>query len=209
MARHTAHGDGVHAAGGDGAKAEIHVLAAVDVAFVESAELQPQRAVNEHTGPGDGAHRPDRLQPAREERGRRAEMLHLAFDVEEHAGVIHGAGVDAALDVAHEARARPERAVGSEHGLKPAGGENEIVVEQGEELAAGEGNAAVVGGGVAEVAFVEHDLERRGQRGEPGAGAIRAAVVHDDDLVRRGRRAARPAGLRPSPASGVGSCTAG
>ena len=55
-----AQGDGVDAANGAGAVTQIDILAAIDVALVESTELLPERALDQNTGARDsrhGAHR--------------------------------------------------------------------------------------------------------------------------------------------------------
>ena len=107
------------------------------------------------------------------------------MEVDRDAGVVEGAGGGVELEIADEAGAVAIGAVGGEHGLKPAWSEDEIVVEQGEKLTAGNGGTGVVGGGVAEVFALEDDTDRGIGRegGEPRTGAIGAAVVDENDLV--------------------------
>ena len=112
-------------------------------------------------------------------------MLGLALEVDRDAGVIEGAGGGVELEIADEAGAVAVGAVGGEHGLKPAWSENQVVVEQGEKLTAGDGGTGVVGGGVTEVFALEDDADRGIGRegGEPRTGAVGAAVVDENDLV--------------------------
>lgn len=123
-------------------------------------------------------------------------MLGFALEVDGDAGVIEGAGFGVELEVADETGAEAVSAVGGEHRLQPLGREDEIVVEQGEKLAAGERGAGVVGGGIAEIFRLQDDADGGvgGEGGEPRAGAVGAAVVDEDDLVGeagRERRAER------------------
>lgn len=155
MKNDAAEGDGVDAAGGAGAEAEVDVFAAVVKAFVEAAEVVPERTGNERAGAGDGgdaAGAEKEAEPARREPGA---VLGFGFEVDDDAGVVDGAGGHGALDVADHAGARAEPAVEREHGLEPAAGEDEVAVEEDEEFPAGEGRAAVVGAGVAQIAVVE------------------------------------------------------
>lgn len=179
-----AEGDGVDEAGGGGFEAEVEVFAAVDEAFVEAAEAEPQIVGDEEAGAGDGG---DFFQTAEEWRGCAVLFGFAAFGDEE-AGVVNLAGADGALDVTDDACVWAERGVDGEHGLEPARGEDEIVVEENEEVAGGKGGGAVVGGGVAEVAIVEEyaDVWMCGAGGkctEPIAGAVGTGVVDKDDLV--------------------------
>ena len=89
------------------------------------------------------------------------------------------------MEIADEAGAVAIGAVGGEHGLKPAWSEDQVVVEQGEKLTAGNGGTGVVGGGVAEVFALEDDTDRGIGRegGEPRTSVIGTAVVDENDLV--------------------------
>ena len=71
----------------------------------------------------------------------------------------------------------------AEHALQPARAENEVVVEQREVATVREGDSAVVGGSVAEIALVKDHAERRREGRKPVAGAVGAAVVNEDNFV--------------------------
>ena len=176
--------DGVGAAEGAGAEAEINVFAAVDVAFVEAAEVLPQGAFDEDAGASKGGDGADGGKETREARGERAVVDGFALLINDDAGVVDRARAGVDLKVADEAGAVGERAVGAEHGFEPAREENEIVIEEGEHVAAGVGDGAVVGGGVTEIAVVEDDAERRAEGAEPSARGVGATVVDENDFVR-------------------------
>lgn len=79
-----------------------------------------------------------------------------------------------------------------EHGLEPARSEDEIVVEENDEFSSGDGGSVVVGGGVAEITIMQNEADLRigAKRFKPGAGAVTAAVVDEDDFVSQvGRKA--------------------
>lgn len=177
-------GDGVGAAEGAGPETEVDVFTAVDVALVEAAELLPQRAFDEHAGPGEGGDGADGGKETRATRGEGAVVDGFALLIDDDAGVVDSTGAGVELNVADEAGAVGERAVGAEHGFEPAREENEIVIEEGEHVAAGVGDGAVVGGGVTEIAIVEDDAERRAEGAEPSARSVGAAVVDENDFVR-------------------------
>ena len=176
-------GDGVEAAEGAGAKAEVDVFAAVDVALVEAAEVLPEGAFDEHAGAGDGGDGPHGGAEAGKGRGQGAIVDGFALGADDDPGVIDDAGAGVELDVADQAGAVGERAVGAEQGLEPLREENQVVVEEREEVAAGDRDGAVVGGGVTEIAVVEDDAKRRGEGREPGTGVVGAAVVDENDFV--------------------------
>lgn len=110
----------------------------------------------------------------------------FALGIDDDAGVIDFAGAGVELDIADEPGTVGERTVGGEQGLEPAGKEDEVVVEEGQELTLSEGGSTIVGAGVAEIAVVEDDAERSGERGEPLAGAIGATIVDENNLVAQG-----------------------
>ena len=176
--------DGVGAVEGAGPETEVDVFTAVDVALVEAAELLPQRAFDEHAGPGEGGDGADGGKETRATRWEGAVVNGFALLIDDDAGVVDGTRAGVELNVADEAGAVGERAVGAEHGFEPAREENEIVIEEGEHVAAGVGDGAVVGGGVTEIAIVEDDAERRAEGGQPGTGVVGAAVVDENDFVR-------------------------
>ncbi len=176
--------DGVGAAEGAGSETEVDVFTAVDVALVEAAELLPQCAFDQHAGTGEGGDGADGGKETREARGERAVVDGFALLIDDDAGVVDGARAGVELKVADEAGAVGERAVGAEHGFEPAREENEIVVEEGEHVAAGVGDGAVVGGGVTEIAIVEDDAKRWAEGAEPSARSVGAAVVDENDFVR-------------------------
>ena len=107
----------------------------------------------------------------------------FALLIDDDAGVVDDAGAGIELDVADEAGAVGEGAVGAEEGFEPVGEEDEIVVEEGEEVATGDRDGAIVGGGVTQIAVVQDDAKRRGEGGQPGTGVVGAAVVDEDDFV--------------------------
>ena len=176
--------DGVGAAEGAGAEAEINVFAAVDVAFVEAAEVLPQGAFDEDAGASKGGDGADGGKETREARGERAVVDGFALLINDDAGVVDRARAGVDLKVADEAGAVGERAVGAEHGFEPAREEDEVVIEEGEKVAASEGEGAVVGGGVAEITVVQDDAEGWGQRGEPSARLVGTTVIDENDFVR-------------------------
>lgn len=186
VADDAAEGDGVGAAEGAGAKTEVDVFAAVEVALVEAAELLPEGALDEDACAGEGGDGTDGGAEAGKERGQGAVMDGLALLVNNDAGVVDDAGASVELDVADEAGAVGQRTMGTEHGLQPMGQEDQVVIEESEKFAAGECAGAVVGTGVAEIAFIEDDTEGRGERREPGARIVGAAVVDENDFVREG-----------------------
>ena len=132
--------DGVDPAGCPRAQAEIDVLAAVHIALVETGQLVPEGAGDEHARARDSLHPGHRREEARGGQRHLADMLRLASVVEKNPRVIDGPGAGVALHIAHEAGARAEGAMGREHRLKPPAGEYEIVVEQGEKLTSRDGS---------------------------------------------------------------------
>lgn len=184
VADDAAKGDCVGATDRAGAETEIDVLTAIDVALVEATELLPQRAFDEHAGTGEGGDGADRGKETRATRGERAVVDGFALLIDDDAGVVDGTGAGVELNVADEPGAVGERAVGPEHGFEPPREENEIVVEEGEHVAAGVGDGAVVGGGVTEIVVVEDDAERRSECAEPRTRSVGATVVDENDFVR-------------------------
>lgn len=182
-----AEGDDVDVTGSGGAEAEVDVFAAVNECGVEAAQFLPKGTANEDARAGDRHGASVKEGERREARGERqgAEVFGFALGVDGDAGVIEGAGGGVELEVADETGAWAVGAVGGEHRLKPVGREDEIVVEQGEKLAAGERGSGVIGGGVAEIFRLQDDADGGvgGEGGEPGAGAVGAAVVDENDLV--------------------------
>lgn len=117
-------------------------------------------------------------------------MLGFAFRIDEHAGVIDGAGAGIALDIADHACAVAKVGVRSEHRFEPTWREHEIVVQQAKKAAAGDSCTAIVGGGVAEISLVENDadvgslaLAAPAKVFKPGAGAVGATVVDQNYFV--------------------------
>ena len=108
----------------------------------------------------------------------------FALLIDDDAGVVDGTGAGVELNVTDEPGAVGEGAVGAEHGFEPPREENEIVVEEGEHVAAGVGDGAVVGGGVTEIVVVEDDAERRSECAEPRTRSVGATVVDENDFVR-------------------------
>ena len=106
----------------------------------------------------------------------------VAAVAEHDAGVVDGAGGGVELDVADDPGAGLE-GEGGEQGLEPAGFEDQVVVEQGEEFALGDLGGAVVGGGVAAVAVVAEDNVGWGEFAEEVAGFVGGTIVDEDDLV--------------------------
>lgn len=113
-------GDGVGAAEGAGPETEVDVFTAVDVALVEAAELLPQRAFDEHAGPGEGGDGADGGKETRATRWEGAVVNGFALLIDDDAGVVDGTRAGVELNVADEAGAVGERAVGAEHGFEPA-----------------------------------------------------------------------------------------
>jgi hypothetical protein len=192
VAHEAAESDEVDVAAVGGAEAEIDVFAAVDERGVEAAEFFPECATDDDTGAGHRWNTAVTEGKGREAMGEAegAGVLGLAFEVDEYAGVIEGAGGGVDLEIADQSGAFAVSAVGGEHGLEPAGREDQVVVEEGEKFAAGDGGAGIVGAGVTEVALVEDDANGgiASERVEPSAGAVGATVVNEDDLVREAGR---------------------
>ena len=159
---------------------EIDVFAAVDKGFVESADGQKVFTPHEAAGGGDG----EDFAQAADGFGQGTEVFDFPLSRDTDAGVVKRAVIGAILDVADQTGAPAETGVGGEHRLKPARGEHEVVVEQRQELAAGDGRAAIIGGGETEVALVEHDAKRRVAQGrQPVTRAVGTAVVDQNDFV--------------------------
>lgn len=110
-------------------------------------------------------------------------MLGLALEVDRDAGVVEGAGGGVELEIADEAGAVAVGAVGGEHGLKPAWSENQVVVEQGEKLTAGDGGAGVIGGGVAEIFALEDDADRGIGREEASQGRVPSVLPSSMKMI--------------------------
>jgi len=154
VAHDAAQRDGVDLTGGARAEAEIDVLAAVDVGFVEAAEFFPERAFEHHARTGHGGHATHGLEDLREPRRRRAVVLGFAGAVDDDAGVIDRASAEIALDVADEPGERAERAVRRQHAVEPAREEDEVVVEDARYFPVASAAARLFRDGVAEIALV-------------------------------------------------------
>jgi hypothetical protein len=178
---HAGGGDEVDAAVLAGAQTEVGVLETIDIRLVKAAGAQEPVAAHEAAGGGDRGkfHEP----AGRGEIGRFAAIMDGIAAVTKHdAGVVEGTGRGIELKVADETRAGLERE-GREHGLKPAGLEDEVVVEQREEFALGGTGGAVVGGGIAAVAIVQEYDVRWCEFVQKFAGVVAGAIINEDDLV--------------------------
>ena len=88
MPDRTAQRDGIDAAVCPGPKAEIDVLAAVDIGFVEPAELLPECARDQHAGARHGGNGAHRAQPSSNEIGPPTDMYGFAGDANHQPRVI-------------------------------------------------------------------------------------------------------------------------
>jgi hypothetical protein len=103
------------------------------------------------------------------------------------ADMIHFSGIRRDLNISDKARSRVKGKRG-QHGVEPAGLEDEIIVEQGKNVTLGNACAAIVSSGVTEVSLIKKNDVRRGQFAQKIARAIGRSIVHQDDLVRESRR---------------------
>src|SRR5688572_2501230 len=108
MPDNTAQRDRVDATHCPRAEAEIDVFAAVDIAFIESAELLPQPALDDHARAGDGGHGAHGLEPPHEGRWNRTDMKRLSGNSNDQARVVDGTGAGVELDIADCSGAIPQ-----------------------------------------------------------------------------------------------------
>jgi hypothetical protein len=154
VANLTAEGDGVDAADGACAQTEIDVLAAVHVRLVKSSELLPKGAFDQGAGSRDGRYAVRGAGSYIDPGWELAQMFGFAGLTDDDARVVDFSRANLPLYISHQAGPRAERPMHGEHGLEPARGEFQIAVEQGEETSLRRGSSAIVGRGVAEIAFV-------------------------------------------------------
>src|SRR4051812_39497883 len=180
-----AHCDGVTSSRAFGPKTKIHVFAAVGIAFVEPAEFSPECALNEEACSCDGLNYPRRLDESHPERRKRAFVLGLSLVIKKNSRVVDRASASVALDITDDASSKAKLPVGRQHRLQPVWREHEIIVQQEQEISSGDRGTAVVRGGVAEIRFVENNAVSRAEAGQPQTRSIRAAIVDENDLMRK------------------------
>lgn len=161
-------------------EAQIKILAAVTIPFVEAAHRLEIGPAQQHAGARDRQH----FAVGRLGRGKDLDMLKLSGWRQTHPSVVQTTVIDPNLQITHDPRLAASALQGFEHRLQPAGGEEEIVVEEGEQIAAGQASACVVRGGVAEVAVIQEGLDSVIVQGaQPLTRSIAGAVVDQDDFV--------------------------
>ena len=171
------------------AEAEIIILKTVPIIFVKSSGPQEPLATNGATRGGD-AGKFGVLAAGLRDRQRFAVVDGITAIAEDDAGVIDFAALRIELDVADHAGARMAYEC-RQHGFKPAGLEDEIVVEQHQKFTLRDAGGAIVRRGVAEIANVEQHDARRRQVAEKIARAVARAIVDQNNFMRQAGRHGR------------------